>query len=227
MNRSAIPSLPHALRLGATLIILIPAAALAADFRGFASAGPMGLILFQECRGNAPAARVVKVEDATQDGAFTAGIEAVRRIMLNAGRPLYVEFSGDASGQAIKARQFQRAVGTFQSCAAAVPIAPGMQLLATGEGPTWRFAATTGAATLERPGERAVRFPPGPFGAKPRQDLDGTTRVIDAWSALDGGTVRVELTAEMCSDGRSETAYGAKVVLRYGSRTYEGCAARF
>ena len=93
-------------------MILVPAAALAADFRGFASAGPMGLILFQECRGSAPAARVVKVEDATQDGTFSAGIEAVRRIMLNAGRPLYVEFSGDASGQAIKARQFQRAVGT-------------------------------------------------------------------------------------------------------------------
>jgi uncharacterized membrane protein len=73
-----------------------------------------------------------------------------------------------------------------------------------------------------------VRFPPGPFGAKSRGDQDGpTTRIIDAWSPLDGGTVRVELTAEMCSDGRSETAYGAKVMLRYGSRTYEGCAARF
>jgi len=208
-------------------MILVPAAGLAADFRGFASAGPMGLILFQECRGSAPAARVVKIEDATQDGTFSAGIEAVRRIMLNAGRPLYVEFNGDASGQAIKARQFLRAVGTFQSCAAAAPIAPGVQLLAAGEDPTWRLVATAAAATLERPGEKAVRFPPGPFNAKPRQDLDGATRIIDAWSALDGGTVRVELTAEMCSDGRSETAYGAKVVLRYGSRTYEGCAARF
>ncbi|HJW53490.1 MAG TPA: hypothetical protein VJ501_15870 [Burkholderiaceae bacterium] len=208
-------------------MILVPAAALAADFRGFASAGPMGLILFQECRGSAPAARVVNVEDATQEGTFSAGIEAVRRIMLNAGRPLYVEFSGDASGQAIKARQFQRAVGTFQSCAAAAPIAPGVQMLAAGDDPSWRFVAAVAAATLERPGQKTVRFPPGPFNAKPRQDLDGPTRVIDAWSALDGGTVRVELTAEMCSDGRSETAYGAKVVLRYGSRTYEGCAARF
>jgi len=208
-------------------MILIPATVLAADFRGFASAGPMGLILFQECRGSAPAARVVKVEDATQDGTLSAGIEAVRRIMLNAGRPLYVEFSGDALGQAIKARQFQRAVGTVQSCAAAAPIAPGVQLLAAGDDPSWRFVATAAAATLERSGNKAVRFPPGPFNAKPRQDLDGPTRVVDAWSALDGGTVRVELTAQMCSDGRSETAYGAKAVLRYGSHTYEGCAARF
>lgn len=227
MNRPILPSVAQGFRLGATLMILVPAAALAADFRGFASAGPMGLILFQECRGTAPAPRVVKVEDATQDGTFSAGIEAVRRIMLNAGRPLYVEFSGDASGQAIKARQFQRAVGTFQSCAAAAPIAAGVQLLAAGDDPTWRFAATTAAATLERPGAKAVRFPPGPFGAKPRSEQDGSSRIIDAWSALDGGTVRVELTAQMCSDGRSETAYGAKIMLRYGSRTYEGCAARF
>ena len=187
----------------------------------------MGLILFQECRGSTPAPRVVKVEDATQDGTLSAGIEAVRRIMLNAGRPLYVEFRGDAAGQAIKARQFQRAVGTVDSCAAAAPIAPGVQLLAAGDDPTWRFVATAAAATLERPGERAVRFPAGPFGAKPRSEQDGSTRVIDAWSALDGGTVRAELTAGMCSDGRSETAYGAKAVMRYGSRTYEGCAARF
>jgi hypothetical protein len=118
----------------------------------------MGLILFQECRGSAPAARVVKVEDATQEGTFSAGIEAVRRIMLNAGLPLYVEFSGDASGQAIKARQFQRAVGTFQSCAAAAPIASGVQLLSAGEDPTWRFGATTAAATLERPGDKRCVF---------------------------------------------------------------------
>ena len=102
MNRPTLSSLAQGFRLGAALVILAPAAALATDFRGFASAGPMGLILFQECRGTAPVPRVVKVEDATKDGIFSAGIEAVRRIMLNAGRPLYVEFSGDASGQAIR-----------------------------------------------------------------------------------------------------------------------------
>ena len=105
-------------------MILVPAAALAADFRGFASAGPMGLILFQECRGSAPAPRVVKVEDATQDGTFSAGIEAVRRIMLNAGRPLYVEFSGDAvrpgdQGAPVPARRRHRPIlcGRGADCA--------------------------------------------------------------------------------------------------------------
>ena len=69
-----------------------------------------------------------------------------------------------------------------------------------------------------------MRFPAAPFLAPPK---GAGTRVIDAWSSLDGGTVRVEITEQMCSDGRSETAYGATVMLRYGSRSYEGCAARF
>ena len=93
--------------------------------------------------------------------------------------------------------------------------------------PTWRFVATAAAADSRASRRQGGALSAGPFGAKPRSEQDGSTRIIDAWSALDGGTVRVELTARMCSDGRSETAYGAKVVLRYGSRTYEGCAARF
>jgi uncharacterized membrane protein len=51
--------------------------------------------------------------------------------------------------------------------------------------------------------------------------------VADAWSPQDGGSIRLELTEELCSDGRSESAFGARVTLRYGSTTYEGCAARF
>jgi uncharacterized membrane protein len=80
------------------------------------------------------------------------------------------------------------------------------------------------AAQLERPGEKPVRFAASPFLAPFKGE---GPRVVDAWSSLDGGTVRVEITEEMCSDGRSETAYGARVMLRYGSRSYEGCAARF
>jgi uncharacterized membrane protein len=67
-------------------------------------------------------------------------------------------------------------------------------------------------------------LPAAPFGSPA---ADGKMRVYDAWSSQDGGTVRIELTEEMCSDGRSETAYGARVTLRYGSRSFEGCAARF
>jgi hypothetical protein len=52
------------------------------------------------------------------------------------------------------------------------------------------------------------------------------TRVIDAWSALTAApyasTHRRDVQRRPLGGG-----YGAKVVLRYGSRTYEGCAARF
>jgi uncharacterized membrane protein len=207
------------------LVLMLPLTGHAADFRGFASPGPMGVILFQECLGNKPASRVVKVEDETKDGAFSEGLVAVNKIMLNPGRPIYVEFRGQGSGQLIKAQEFQRAVGTFENCAAAEPIAAGVNLWAAGD--AWRLTANSSAASFDRPGGRPVRFPVAPFAAKSQDESKETTRTIDAWSSLDGGTVRVEITPGLCSDGRSETAYGATAVLRYGSRTYEGCAARF
>jgi uncharacterized membrane protein len=213
-----------AVALGA-LSALAPAASGAADFRGFASAGPLGVILFQPCEGKTMSSRTFKVEDNTPDGALMAGIDDVRAIMLNSGRPLYVEFRGDSKGIVVTARQFQRAVGTAESCLDAPRDIPaGARFWAGGGDPGWLFVVGARGAQLERPGEKPVRFPAAPFLAP----FGGKgARVFDAWSSLDGGTVRVEITEQMCSDGRSETAYGATVILRYGSRSYEGCAARF
>ena len=213
-----------AVTLGA-LAALAPAAVGAAEFSGFASTGPLGVILFQPCEGKTLSPRTFRVEDNTPDGALMAGIDDVRAIMLNSGRPLYVEFRGDAKGILVTARQFQRAVGTAESCIDAprdIPAA--VRFWAAGGDPGWRFVVAGQGAQLERPGERPVRFPAAPFLAPSRGE---GMRVIDAWSPLDGGTVRVEIIEQMCSDGRSETAYGATVMLRYGSRSYEGCAARF
>ncbi len=194
----------------------------AADFRGFASPGPLGVILFNACQGKDPVRNVTKIEDATPDSAMSAGIEAVREIMLGAGRPIYVEFRGNPAGKGVKATQFVRAVGTLESCAAALDSLPPRTLFwAEGQDPTWQLVVTPGEARFERPGEKPVRFPTARF-ARPAKPA--ATHVIDAWSPMDGGTVRVELSAEMCSDGRSETAYGAKATVRYGSTTYEGCA---
>jgi uncharacterized membrane protein len=69
-----------------------------------------------------------------------------------------------------------------------------------------------------------VRFPAAAFTALAKPS---SPRVADAWSPQDGGSIRLELTEELCSDGRSESAFGARATLRYGSTTYEGCAARF
>jgi uncharacterized membrane protein len=208
--------------LGALMIAAAPA--WSADFRGFAAAGPMGVILFQQCRGNALEPRVLKVDDRTPDAALAAGIDAVRKIMLEGGRPLYVEFSGTSDGKWVLAQHFHRAVGTAPTCADVPAIPAGAVVWAGGNDPPWRLVATRGGARLERPGLPPMRMPAAPFAppAKP-----ATERVIDAWSAADGGTIRLTVKEGLCSDGRSETAYGAQASLRLGSMTYEGCAARF
>lgn len=195
----------------------------ATDLRGFASAGPLGVLLFQPCDGKKISARLLKVEDGTPDSALTSGIDEVRKIMLDSGRPVYVEFRGDKTGTAVTARQFRRALGTVEVCGA-FDLGAGSRLLALGSDPPWRFELTAAGGRLERPGLKPVRFPVGAF-AQPQKD--GTTRVFDAWSPQDGGTIRLEVNEELCSDGRSESAYGARATLRYGSQSYAGCAALY
>lgn len=225
-SRSAMARLnvPAALPLLLALL-LASSVATAAELRGFASLGLKGFILFQPCEGRKLAPRTLKVEDATPEAALTAGIDDVRKIMLESGRPLYVEFRGDVAGLTATARQFQRALGTVATCDnAPTDITAGTRLWASGEDPAWRFVLTSGGAQLERPGQKPVRFPASAFAAPARPS---SSRVIDAWSPQDGGSIRLELTEELCSDGRSESAFGARATLRYGSATYEGCAARF
>lgn len=215
-------SSPRTALAAAALACALPAAA--ADFRGFAAAGPMGVILFQECRGNALAPRVLQVDDQTPEVALASGMNAVRKIMLDPSRPMYVEFSGTSDGKLAVARHFHRAVGAAQTCSDVPAIPAGATVWATGGDPPWSLVATRGGARLDRPGQPPVRFPAAPFAppAKPKAQ-----RTIDAWSAVDGGSLRLEITEGMCSDGRSETAYGARALLRVGSMTYEGCAARY
>ena len=197
----------------------------AAELRGFASLGLNGLILFQPCNGRKLSPRTLKVEDATPEAALTAGIDDVRKIMLESGRPLYVELRGDVAGLVATARQFQRALGTVANCdSAPTDIAAGTRLMASGEDPSWRFVLSANGGQLERPGQKPVRFPAATFAALAKPSV---SRTVDAWSPLDGGSIRLELTEELCSDGRSESAFGARATLRFGSTTYEGCAARF
>ena len=172
---SAVSSSRCARNLAAVALValtaLASATADAADFRGFASAGPLGVILFQPCEGKTMSPRTFKIEDNTPDGALMAGIDDVRAIMLNSGRPLYVEFRGDAKGILVTARQFQRAVGTAESCIDAPRDIPaGVRFWAGGGDPGWLFVATVQGAQLERPGEKPVRFPAAPFLAPSKGD---------------------------------------------------------
>lgn len=229
LHSDLMPARFRGLRAGwaaaALVAAVLPSLAGAAEFRGFASPGPLGVTLFQECRGKAPGRSLAKIDDATPEGALSAGLDEVRKIMLESGRPIYVEFRGSAAAGEIKASQFVRAIGTIESCAAAQSDLPaGTRLWAAGLDPTWQLVVGPREARLERPGARPVRFPAAPFTAPA---APGATRTIDAWSSLDGGTVRMEIIEQLCSDGASETAYGARATLRFGSTTYEGCAAGF
>lgn len=199
--------------------------AAAADFHGFVTDGPAGLLVFQSCQGAALGPRAAKLSDKSPDTALTAGVAAVRQAMESAGRPLYVEFAGDAAGPVVTVRRFRRAVGHILSCASAPrDIAAGARLHASGADPTWRFVATPEGGRLELTDGKVVRFPASAFNA-PRGA--GRTQAFDAWSAQDGGTVRIEVTEEVCFVESAETATGARVALRYSSTSVEGCAARF
>jgi hypothetical protein len=124
----------------------------------------------------------------------------------------------------VTVRRFQRAIGHVTSCAAAPKdIATGTRLHAGGDPGPWMFVATSSGARLQL-AARSVRFPAGPFVSPPGQ---ARTQVYDAWSAQDGGSVRLEVTEEMCLQEHTETATGARAALRYGSTSVEGCAARF
>jgi uncharacterized membrane protein len=198
--------------------------AAAADFRGFVSDGPAGLLVFQPCHGASPGRQTFKVSDKTPNTALTAGAWAVRQVMEDASRPLYVEFVGDASGNTLTVRRFQRAIGHVLACASSPrDIVPGTTLQASGADAAWRFVATAAGAQLDLAPGRTVRFPASAF--KPAKS--GGTQVFDAWSSRDGGTIRLEVTEELCLEERTETAYGARVALRYASTSVEGCAARF
>jgi uncharacterized membrane protein len=217
---------PLAARIAtATFLFGLATTAGAADLRGFVNNGPEGLLFFHACNGAQLSSQMVPVVDKTPEEALTAGTVAVREIMLDSGRPLYVEFRGEVTGKAITARQFHRALGPVETCAAAPKDgAASARVLAVGENPPWRFAMTAAGAKFERIGQKSVRFPAVPLV---KASEDGNVRVLDAWSTQDGGTIRVEITEQMCSDGHSETAYGATAFVRLGSRTFEGCAARF
>lgn len=203
----------------------LQAAPSSTGLRGMVIEGPEGVLLFQACAGRAASARLLRLEDRTPEAALSTGMTGVRQIMLEPGRPLYVEFRGAVAGRTAIARQFQRALGTVESCASApTDIAPAAGFWAAGNEPVWMLVADGAGARLQRPGRPPVRFPAAAF--RGAADERGR-RTVDARSSQDGGSIHLQIVEQLCTDGRSESAFGASVTLRYGSETFEGCAARF
>ncbi len=194
--------------------------------RVFVSEGAAGVLQLQRCNGSNLSQQLITVDDRTPDSSLRTGVAAVRQIMRHRYRPLYVEFRGTVAAKGATAEQFQRAVGFVESCKT-MPndIAQNVRVHATGQDPPWRFVATDAGARLELSGKEAARFSGAPFKLPPPKVKN--VRRYEAQSSTNGASIRIELTEQMCSDGRSETAYGARAVVRYGDRTFEGCAARF
>lgn len=193
--------------------------------RGFVSDGVAGGLVFQRCDAALPAAQALMLQDKTAGRALGIGIGAVREVMLDPARPLYVEFRGDALGTLMTARQFQRAIGHVPSCAAAPPALPEqVRLWAVGGMPAWRLQATPAGARLEVVGARPERFS---AVAPHTADAGKPSRKFSAKSIDGGAPMALELVEQPCNDLQAETAYGARVAARLGERRLEGCAARF
>ncbi len=210
-------------------LALATTASFAADLRGFVSEGGAGVLQYQPCNGVVISQQLFPIDDKTPNGSLRLGVGAVRQIMLHRYRPLYVEMRGERGKTNATAYQFQRAVGTIESCKT-LPrdIASNVRLLAMGETPSWRLLVTDATAVLELPDKVSVKLLAAAFKAASTDQAakEKIPRTYEVRS-LEGIPIRVEVHPQMCSDGRSETAYGARVTVRMEKRTLQGCAARF
>lgn len=214
---------PLLLSLLATALTLpgLAAAQTGLDLRGFALESPTGLV-FTRC-GNSVA---LNVEDKSPNGALGKAIAAVRPVMSQQDRPIYVELRGTVSGKSLSVVRLYRVIGHVADCTALpTDLPPNVLLAATGTQSPWGFVATPAGASLRRLGLPQVRFPGSAF-AKPSV-VDGGTRTFDAWSQLDGGTLRIQFVEGLCLNLGAEAAYGASVTARLGAETFEGCAIRY
>lgn len=154
---------------------------------------------------------------------------AVRQIMLRRYQPLYVEARGERGKTNATVYQFQRALGTVESCKA-LPrdIQPNARLLAAGDGPAWRLVVTDTSGLLELPDKVSLKLPAAAFKAagNDRAAKENIARIYDAVTSQ-GSAIQIEVNPQMCTDGRSETAYGARVLVRFEKRSVQGCASRF
>jgi uncharacterized membrane protein len=199
-----------------------------ADQRGFVSDGIAGGLYFQRCESGGPSARQVVLQDKSPGGVLTTGLAEVRRAMLDADRPVYVEFrgtfAGDGAGQVATASQFYRAIGHVATCSAMPPLPAGVRLLAEGTQPAWRLQATPAGARLERVGHAPVQFSPVKAAAA---DAATKARSYVTAAVAGGARMRLDVIEQACTDGAAESAFGARVVAQWGEQRLEGCAARF
>jgi uncharacterized membrane protein len=201
----------------------------AGDLRGFISEGGAGVLQYQPCNGAVMSQQLFPIDDKTPNGSLRSGVGAVRQIMLHRYRPLYVEMRGERGKTNVTAYQFQRAMGTVESCKSLPRDIPSnVRLLASGEGPFWRLVVTDATAVLELPDKVSITLRPSVFmgAGSDKGAREALVRTYEA-QTTDDIPNRIEVNPQMCTDGKSETAYGARVSVRSGKSVLQGCAARF
>jgi uncharacterized membrane protein len=193
----------------------------ATDLRGFAMETPTGLV-FTRCGSST----TLLLEDKSPEAVLGKAIAAVRPVMSEQDRPLYVELRGTVTGKTVAATRLYRVIGHVADCNGLPSDVPANALLAAaGTQAPWGFVATPAGATFKRLNLPPVRFPAAAF-VKPSV-VDAGTRTFDAWSQQDGGTLRIQFTEGLCLNLGAEAAYGASVTARLGAQTFEGCASRY
>lgn len=191
------------------------------EMRGFIMETLDGLS-FTRCGGRTAAV----VVDGTPAQALSQAIGAIRPVMSDQSRPIYVELAGQPAGNRLNVTRLLRLIGHVEDCASAPTDVPaGTRLAAVGIDEPWSLVVTAAGATF-----RAIAAKPSRFGAaafaRPTAEEPGR-RTFDAWSQLDGGTLRIEFVEELCLDTGAEAAYGARVTGRFGHQALEGCASRY
>jgi uncharacterized membrane protein len=154
--------------------------------------------------------------DGTPGGTLFKAIQQRWQQSVDPLRGVYLEFSGYEESDRVAATEFWRALGWVSSCKDRPNnIAPSVILWAAGNEPSWNFTADARGARFRVPGETTLDLTPGQAHSEGRTlAWDGTSKTA---------RLRIEFTADLCSDTMSEAAFGRSVVVAVAGQLYRGC----
>ncbi|MDH4190779.1 MAG: hypothetical protein OEW21_11305 [Betaproteobacteria bacterium] len=174
-------------------------------YRGNFAIGRLGAV-FSPCFS---ATRIV-VEDATAGEMLTA---AYREISEQAGRAIFVEFSGRKSNGGLRAQRLHRASRGGPGCRERLLE---LKFAALGSEPVWGLEARAANVRLRLWGESAPReFPPGNFvAAQAEARYEGATPT---------SLLRVIVRPGICRDALSGSIFDHRVEIQLDARILRGC----
>lgn len=191
---------------------LVPGLSIAVDepgqhiYRGNFAIGKAGA-LFSSCFSGTR----IAVEDATANGALGA---AYRDIASQAGKAIFVEFSGRESGGRLRAENLHRASAGGPGCAERIAE---LGLVALGSDPVWGLETRASGMRL-----RILReFAPREFPPARRAASDGVLR-YEASTAH--SVLRIAVRPGACRDALSGSLFDHLIEVRVDDQVLEGCA---